>query len=153
MVYNLFFCGWMESQKIKTQKLKCYVFEPKSQKIPTAENTRYTVSPKSTLRRQPIHTQISVLFHSTQCIYTGSKKINKHADTVTPCLTAPLSVDDSFSVKLLRSWVRAALTVPLTLCVLALYTSMYTYNSQNIDIYPQFRENVISCMSNLIYSS
>ena len=33
----------MESQKLKTQKLKCYVLGPKSQKIPTAENTRYTV--------------------------------------------------------------------------------------------------------------
>ena len=38
-----FFCGWMESQKLKTQKLKCYVLRPKSQKFPTAENTRYTV--------------------------------------------------------------------------------------------------------------
>ena len=35
--------GWMESQKIKTQKLKCYVLRPISQKFPTAENTRYTV--------------------------------------------------------------------------------------------------------------
>ena len=34
----------MESQKLKTQKLKCYVLGPKSQKFPTAENTRYTVS-------------------------------------------------------------------------------------------------------------
>ena len=33
----------MESQKLKTQKLKCYVLGPKSQKCPTAENTRYTV--------------------------------------------------------------------------------------------------------------
>ena len=33
----------MESQKLKTQKLKCYVLVPKSQKFPTAENTRYTV--------------------------------------------------------------------------------------------------------------
>ena len=33
----------MESQKLKTQKLKCYVLGPKSQKFPTAENTRYTV--------------------------------------------------------------------------------------------------------------
>ena len=41
------FCGWMESQKLKTQKLKCYVLRPKSQKFPTAENTRYTV--RSTL--------------------------------------------------------------------------------------------------------
>ena len=37
------FCGWIESQKLKTQKLKCYVLGPKSQKFPTAENTRYTV--------------------------------------------------------------------------------------------------------------
>ena len=37
------FCGKMESQKLKTQKLKCYVLGPKSQKFPTAENTRYTV--------------------------------------------------------------------------------------------------------------
>ena len=33
----------MESQKLKTQKLKCYVLGSKSQKFPTAENTRYTV--------------------------------------------------------------------------------------------------------------
>ena len=33
----------MESQKLKTQKLKCYVLVPKSQKFPTAEYTRYTV--------------------------------------------------------------------------------------------------------------
>ena len=33
----------MESQKLKTQKLKCCVLRPKSQKFPTAENTRYTV--------------------------------------------------------------------------------------------------------------
>ena len=33
----------MESQNLKTQKLKCYVLGPKSQKFPTAENTRYTV--------------------------------------------------------------------------------------------------------------
>ena len=39
----IIFCGWMESQKLKTQKLKCYVLGPKSQKFPTAENTRYTV--------------------------------------------------------------------------------------------------------------
>ena len=37
------FCGWIESQKLKTQKLKCYVLGLKSQKFPTAENTRYTV--------------------------------------------------------------------------------------------------------------
>ena len=37
------FCGWMESQKFKMQKLKSYVLGSKSQKIPTAENTRYTV--------------------------------------------------------------------------------------------------------------
>ena len=35
----------MESQKLKTQKLKCYILGPKSQKFPTAENTRYTVGP------------------------------------------------------------------------------------------------------------
>ena len=29
--------------KIKNAKLKCYVLGPKSQKFPTAENTRYTV--------------------------------------------------------------------------------------------------------------
>ena len=40
----IIFCGWMESQKLKTQKLKCYVLGPKSQKFPTAENTRYTVA-------------------------------------------------------------------------------------------------------------
>ena len=40
------FCGWMESQKLKTQKLKCYVLGPKSQKFPTAENTSYTVYPE-----------------------------------------------------------------------------------------------------------
>ena len=34
----------MESQKLKTQKLKCYVLGPKSQKFPTAENTRSTVN-------------------------------------------------------------------------------------------------------------
>ena len=33
----------MESQKLKTQKLKYYVLRSKSQKFPTAENTRYTV--------------------------------------------------------------------------------------------------------------
>ena len=37
------FCGLIESQKLKTQKLKCYVLGLKSQKFPTAENTRYTV--------------------------------------------------------------------------------------------------------------
>ena len=37
------FCGWIESQKLKTQKLKCYVLGLKSQKFPTAENTHYTV--------------------------------------------------------------------------------------------------------------
>ena len=39
----VFFCDWIEPQKLKTQKLKCYVLGPKSQKFPTAENTRYTV--------------------------------------------------------------------------------------------------------------
>ena len=39
----IIFCRRMESQKLKTQKLKCYVLGPKSQKFPTAENTRYTV--------------------------------------------------------------------------------------------------------------
>ena len=42
----IIFCGWMESRKLKTQKLKCYILGPKSQKFPTAENTHYTVCQK-----------------------------------------------------------------------------------------------------------
>ena len=33
----------MESQKLKTQKLKCYVLGPKSQNFQPQKNTRYTV--------------------------------------------------------------------------------------------------------------
>ena len=39
----MIFCGWMESQKLNTKKLKCYTLGPKSQKFLNTENTRYTV--------------------------------------------------------------------------------------------------------------
>ena len=51
----IIFCGYMESQKLKTQKLKCYVFGPKSQKFPTAENTRFTVFLPQTFSLLPLH--------------------------------------------------------------------------------------------------
>ena len=39
----IFFPVEWNGKKLKTQKLKCYVLGVKSQKIRTAENTRYTV--------------------------------------------------------------------------------------------------------------
>ena len=40
---------------MESQKLKCYVLGPKSQKFPTAENTRYTVlSEAETIEMKPV---------------------------------------------------------------------------------------------------
>ena len=59
----------MESQKLKAQKLKCYALGPKSQKFPTAENTRYTVYHPLT----SFEVDLDTLLHNLYYLFVGGQ--------------------------------------------------------------------------------